>query len=107
MNLRDLNRFDEGTVVDAQALAEAGLIKGSFDYIKVLGKGDVEKALTIKVDRISAGAKAKIEKAGGKVETGAATDQEPPAQEAKAEAQAPEEDQASAETEKETQKADD
>jgi large subunit ribosomal protein L15 len=68
VNLRDLNRFDEGQVVDAQALAEAGLIKGSFDYIKVLGKGDMEKALTVKVDRISAGAKDKIEKAGGKVE---------------------------------------
>lgn len=68
VNLRDLNRFEAGQVVDAQALAEAGLIKGAFDYIKVLGKGEMEKALTVKVDRISAGAKEKIEKAGGKVE---------------------------------------
>ena len=39
VNLRDLNRFDAGSVVDAQSLAEAGLIKGSFDAIKLLGQG--------------------------------------------------------------------
>jgi len=68
VNLRDLARFDAGSVVDAQALAEAGLIKGSFDAIKILGQGEVAVALTVKVDQISAGAKAKVEAAGGTVE---------------------------------------
>ncbi len=68
VTLRDLNRFEAGSVVDAQALAEAGLIKGSFDYIKLLGTGEIDRALTIKVDRVTAGAKAKVEAAGGSVE---------------------------------------
>lgn len=68
INLKDLNRFSAGAVVDAQALAEMGLIKGSFDFIKVLGKGDLDKALTIKVDKISAQALAKVQAAGGTVE---------------------------------------
>ena len=68
VNLRDLAGFEAGAVVDAQAMAEAGLIKGSFDAIKVLGQGEVKVALTVKVDQISAGAKAKVEAAGGTVE---------------------------------------
>jgi large subunit ribosomal protein L15 len=68
VNIRDLLRFEAGSVVDAQALAEAGLIKGAFDVIKVLGAGELDRALTIKVDRVSAGAQAKIEAAGGTVE---------------------------------------
>lgn len=68
VNLRDLARFAAGSVVDAQALAEAGLIKGSFDAIKLLGEGEVSVALTVKVDKISSGAKTKIEAAGGSVE---------------------------------------
>ncbi|MBU1274260.1 MAG: 50S ribosomal protein L15 [Proteobacteria bacterium] len=68
VNLRDLARFEAGSVVDAQAMAEAGLIKGTFDSIKVLGDGEVSVALTVKVDKISAGAKSKIEAAGGSVE---------------------------------------
>ena len=68
VNLRDLSRFEAGSVVDAQALAEAGLIKGAFDYIKLLGQGELDRALTVKVDRASAGAMAKVEAAGGKVE---------------------------------------
>jgi len=68
INLRDLARFAAGSVVDAQALAEAGLIKGAFDAVKLLGQGEVSVALTVKVDRISAGAKAKVEAAGGTVE---------------------------------------
>ena len=73
INLQDLNRFAVGAVVDAQALAEFGLLKGSFDLIKVLGKGEIEKALTVKVDKISAGAKAKLEAAGGKIELSSET----------------------------------
>ena len=70
VNVKDLERFEAGSVVDAQALAEKGLIKGKFDAIKLLGKGEIDRALTVKVDRASAGAKAKVEAAGGKVELG-------------------------------------
>lgn len=66
--VRDLNRFEAGSVVDAQALAEAGLVKGSFDAIKLLGSGEVDRAVTVKVDKITKGAQAKVEAAGGKVE---------------------------------------
>ena len=76
VNLKDLNRFAVGSTVDALALAEKGLIKGSFDFIKLLGKGELEKALTIKVDKVSASAKAKVEAAGGTVEL-VLTPQEP------------------------------
>ena len=68
INLRQLAKFDAGSVVDAQVLAEAGLLKGGFDAIKLLGQGEISVALTVKVDRISAGAKAKVEAAGGTVE---------------------------------------
>ena len=68
VNLRDLSRFEAGAVIDAQSLAEAGLVKGAFDKIKILGQGELSRALTLKVDRISAGAKAKVEAAGGHVE---------------------------------------
>ena len=68
INLRQLANFAAGSVVDAQALAEAGLLKGGFDAVKLLGQGEIGVALTVKVDRISAGAKTKVEAAGGTVE---------------------------------------
>jgi large subunit ribosomal protein L15 len=68
VNLRQLAKFAAGSVVDAQALAEAGLIKGGFDAIKLLGQGEISVPLTVKVDRISAGAKTRVEAAGGTVE---------------------------------------
>lgn len=68
VNIQDLVRFEPGSVVDAQALAEAGLVKGTFEEIKLLGKGEIDRPLTVKVDRISAGAKSKLEAAGGTVE---------------------------------------
>ena len=61
-------RFEAGEVVDRDSLIEKGIIKNYEDLIKVLGDGDLTKALTVKVDKVSAGAKAKIEAAGGKVE---------------------------------------
>ena len=70
INVRDLNRFEAGSTVDAQAMAEAGLIKGAFDRIKLLGQGEVDRALTVKVDRASASAMAKVEAAGGSVDLG-------------------------------------
>lgn len=60
--------FEDGAEVNEVSLREAGLIRGQFDKIKVLGLGDISKKLTVKVDKLSASAKEKIEKAGGTVE---------------------------------------
>ncbi len=68
INVGTLNRFENGAVVDAKALVEAGIVKNSFDGIKVLGNGKLEKKLTVKVSAYSESAKAKIEAAGGKAE---------------------------------------
>jgi large subunit ribosomal protein L15 len=69
VNVSDLAKFGDGGTVDAQALFAAGLIRGTRDaLVKVLGDGEAPKNLTVKVDRISASAKAKIEAAGGSVE---------------------------------------
>lgn len=68
INIRDLKRFESGAVVDEAALVRAGLVKGQRDGIKLLGHGDINIPLTIKVNSISKSAKAKIESAGGKVE---------------------------------------
>ena len=68
VNVKDLARFEAGATVDEAALREAGLIKRKVDIIKVLGDGELEKALTVKVHAASATATQKIEKAGGTVE---------------------------------------
>lgn len=68
LNVSDLNRFEDGTVVTPEILREAGLVKGAFDGIKVLGDGDLEKSLTVKADKFSGAAVQKIEAAGGKAE---------------------------------------
>ena len=61
-------RFEDGAVVDGAALKAADLIKSEFEPVKVLGNGEISKKLTVKVDKASASAKAKIEAAGGSVE---------------------------------------
>ncbi len=61
-------KFEAGAVVDKAALVEAGIIKHADALVKVLGDGEITKALTVQVDKVSASAKAKIEAAGGKVE---------------------------------------
>ena len=61
-------RFEDGAVVDGAALKAAALIKSEFEPVKVLGNGEISKKLTVKVDKASASAKAKIEAAGGSVE---------------------------------------
>ncbi len=66
LNLNDLNSFD-GTV-DAAAAREAGFGPRVNDGLKVIGSGSIDKKLTVKVTKITAGAKEKIEAAGGKVE---------------------------------------
>jgi large subunit ribosomal protein L15 len=68
VNVRDLGRFTAGSVVDQEALRQAGLVKGACDGVKVLAQGDCQVALTLKVDKISAAAREKIEAAGGTVE---------------------------------------
>jgi len=68
INIRDLARFDKGSVVDTEALVQAGLVKGKRDGIKLLGQGEIQYALDIRVSQISKSAREKIEAAGGKVE---------------------------------------
>jgi large subunit ribosomal protein L15 len=67
-NLKDLNRFEAGTVIDAGLLRQAGLIKGRIDAVKILGEGDLEKSLSVKACLVSKSAREKIESAGGTVE---------------------------------------
>ena len=69
VNLASLEeKFDNNAVVDAAALISAGLIKKELDGVKVLGRGELTKALTVKATAFSESAKQKIEAAGGKVE---------------------------------------
>lgn len=69
VNVGDLaDIFESGAVIDEQALVNAGLAKGNFDGIKLLGTGEVSVPFTVKLELVSASAKAKIEAAGGKVE---------------------------------------
>ncbi len=69
VNLNDIDaRFDAGEIVDGVSLAIKGLVRKAEVPVKVLGNGELSKALTFVVDKISASAKAKIEAAGGKVE---------------------------------------
>lgn len=68
VNLRDLELFEAGSVVDMEALGKAGLVKALGDGIKILGDGDLTKALTVKAHKFSKSAVAKIEAAGGKAE---------------------------------------
>ena len=68
INLSDLNRFDNDTVVTPELLKETGIVKKQLSGIKVLGNGVLEKKLTVKAHKFSMTAKEKIEAAGGKVE---------------------------------------
>jgi large subunit ribosomal protein L15 len=66
VNLDRLAKFRQGSTIDPEAMAEAGLIKSSRGLVKVLGRGELKHALTISAHKFSAGAKEKIEAAGGK-----------------------------------------
>lgn len=68
VNVSVLNRFDNGSVVDPVALVEAGILKNVLDGVRVLGNGELEKALTVKAHGFTKTAAQKIEAAGGKVE---------------------------------------
>ncbi len=68
VNVSDLEKFVDGTVVDTELLKASGIIKKELDGVKVLGNGELTKNLTVKAAKFSAAAKEKIEKAGGKAE---------------------------------------
>lgn len=65
VNVGQLNCFDDGAEVDQDSLRKAGLVKGRIAKVKILGEGDLERKLTIKVDAYSKSAIEKIEQAGG------------------------------------------
>lgn len=68
VNLVDLEiKFADGDEVNEQSLRNVGLVKGTFDGVKVLANGELTKKLTVAVEKVSATAKEKIEKAGGSV----------------------------------------
>jgi large subunit ribosomal protein L15 len=68
VNIRDLARFERGTVVDERSLVDAGLLKGRRHGVKLLGHGAIDYPLVVKVNRCSRSAQASIEGAGGRVE---------------------------------------
>ena len=68
VNVSDLEKFVDGTVVDAELLKASGLIKKELDGVKILGNGELTKNLTVKAAKFTAAAKEKIEKAGGKAD---------------------------------------
>jgi len=68
INVDVLNRFEDGAVVDAEAISKAGIVKNTRDGIKILGRGELNRKLTVVAVAFSASAKEKIEAAGGKAE---------------------------------------
>ena len=68
VNVSELNKFEDGAVVDAAALKEAGVISKIMDGVVILGRGEITKKLTVKAARVTKGAAEKIAAAGGKVE---------------------------------------
>ena len=67
VNIDQLKRFPEGSVVDRETLLAMGLVKRKADGIKVLGNGQIDYPLSLRVDLVSRGARQKIEAAGGTI----------------------------------------
>jgi large subunit ribosomal protein L15 len=67
VNLGDLEHFEAGMHVTEQLLREKGLVNGTFDGLKILGRGELTKKLTVEADKFSETARQGIEKAGGSV----------------------------------------
>ena len=68
VNIRDLNKFEAGTEVTPELLKEAGIVKQVVDGIKILGHGELDRALTVKAQKFTKTAAEKISAAGGKAE---------------------------------------
>jgi large subunit ribosomal protein L15 len=68
VNIEQLNKFPEGSVVDAEALLKAGILNKTLDGIKLLARGTIAYPVNIKLNMVSGAAKQKIESAGGTVE---------------------------------------
>jgi large subunit ribosomal protein L15 len=68
VHVKDLNRFESGSVVDVAALKAAGLVRKVADGVKLLADGDVDRPLTVKVDKASRAAAGKVAAAGGTLE---------------------------------------
>lgn len=67
LNVRDLDRFDDGADIDMGVLRKAGLVKGKVDGVKILGNGEITKKLTLTNVLVSKTAREKIEAAGGSI----------------------------------------
>ena len=68
INVSDLNKFEDGTVVTPEILRETGILKNQLDGVKILGNGEIEKKLTVKANKFSKSAIEKLEKSGSKIE---------------------------------------
>ena len=68
VNVADLNRFEDGTVVTPALLKDAGLLKKQCDGVKVLGYGKIERKLTVQANKFSSSAIEKLKEAGSKAE---------------------------------------
>lgn len=68
VNIKDLNRFEDGSEITPEVLQNAGLIKSVKDGVKILGDGELEKKLTIRAHKISRQAEEKVTARGGRVE---------------------------------------
>jgi large subunit ribosomal protein L15 len=68
LNIADLKDFESGSAIDETILLKRGLIKGRYDGVKLLGNGEIQQPLTVKLNAVSRSAKEKIEAAGGTVE---------------------------------------
>ena len=68
VNVESLNAFENGDVVTAEALLEKGIVRKTLDGVKILGRGELTKSITVQAKLFSESAKAKIEAAGGKCE---------------------------------------
>ena len=68
VNVEALNKFEDGAVVDLATLAQAGVVSQPKSALKILGKGELAKKLTVKANKFTGSAKSKIENIGGKIE---------------------------------------
>lgn len=68
LNIRELDSFDDGSVIDIDSLKMAGKVKGRFDGVKILGQGETKKKFVLKNVLVSKSAREKIESVGGSIE---------------------------------------